>query len=154
MSTVARSDDGNVSLPEERGIPLNILRHDSETKDGKAVRFADPNIGQAMENANMKHAVKENDASTDYSRGDDSLETRASIKRLEFKRTRANSYRRSLQYIDDTPDSQAEEDIDAFSPQTVGKLVSGSVRIPEAKLKEREESRDDDKEEVSQVTKY
>ncbi|XP_069982407.1 adenosylhomocysteinase-like 1 [Penaeus vannamei] len=156
MSTVVRSDDGDVSQPEERGIPLNILRHDSEAKDGKAVRFADANIGQAMENANMKNAVKENegtrpfkenDASTDYSRGDDSLETRASIKRLEFKRTRANSYRRSLQYIDDTPDSQAEEDIDAFSPQTVGKLVSGSVRITEAKLKEREESRDDDKEE-------
>ena len=70
--------------------------------------------------------TRENEAKPDHLRGGFSnLEARASIKRLEFKHTSRN-YRRSLLYIDDTPDSLLDEDGSTFSPQSVGKLVGGS----------------------------
>ncbi|XP_069952826.1 adenosylhomocysteinase-like 1 isoform X1 [Cherax quadricarinatus] len=121
-----------------------------------AVKFTYDSFGQGMENLtrklvpgveeNVSHEdTRENVKASDV-RGDDSLEARAAIRRLEFKRSR--NYRRSLQFIDDTPDSQVDDDSGTFSPQTVGKLVSGSIsRSGEGKQSFREESRDDDKEE-------
>ncbi|KAK4299932.1 hypothetical protein Pmani_027830 [Petrolisthes manimaculis] len=98
-----------------------------------------PDDDDEEENATQKK-TRENAFEHTHFRGNhDLLEKRASIKRLEFKRSR--TYRRSLQFIDDTPDSQVDEDPTNLSPQSVGKLVSGAP-----KLKEKEDSREEERE--------
>ncbi|XP_042210337.1 uncharacterized protein LOC121858186 [Homarus americanus] len=154
-------------LLQEEGIEQVTDNHgkrlpENPTHD-KAVKFSYESFRQGMEtlvmknvpgieeeNGNNEEDVRENDDSQIIlRRGNDTLEARATIKRLEFKRSR--NYRRSLQFIDDTPDSQMDEDSGNFSPQTVGKLVSGSITrsLSEGKQKEkeREESKDEDKDE-------
>nr|XP_045590020.1 uncharacterized protein LOC123751999 [Procambarus clarkii] len=142
--------------------------------DGNSVRFTYSSFGQGMDNLTRKVApglkehvtdartrengntadtrengdaaeTRENEDIVRRVRSDDTLEARATIKRLEFKRSR--NYRRSLQFIDDTPDSQMDDDSGTFSPQTVGKLVSGSIhRSAESRRSYREDSKEDEKE--------
>ncbi|XP_071533627.1 adenosylhomocysteinase-like 1 isoform X2 [Panulirus ornatus] len=147
-------------LPGEE-LEVRSGSHGKGSKDRghheRTVRFIYETFDQGMEDLTMKNVpgveengnidgTRENAHASAFQRGNDSLEARASIKRLEFKRSR--NYRRSLQFIDDTPDSQIDEDFGNFSPQTVGKLVSGSIlRSTEGKQKDREDSREDEKEE-------
>ncbi|XP_071533628.1 adenosylhomocysteinase-like 1 isoform X3 [Panulirus ornatus] len=159
---MADHDDPQQS-PMSQGEELEVRSgsHGKGSKDRghheRTVRFIYETFDQGMEDLTMKNVpgveengnidgTRENAHASAFQRGNDSLEARASIKRLEFKRSR--NYRRSLQFIDDTPDSQIDEDFGNFSPQTVGKLVSGSIlRSTEGKQKDREDSREDEKEE-------
>ncbi|KAK8400613.1 hypothetical protein O3P69_002437 [Scylla paramamosain] len=101
----------------------------------KESKFCYHTFGVGMEHLPLRHeengaarATRENDPQREDLRGNfGNLEARASIKRLEFKHTRKN--RRSLLYIDDTPDSLLEEDASTFSPQSVGRLVGGSLLL-------------------------
>ena len=62
-------------------------------------------------------------------RGDSPMgETQAAARRQRYLRAHRRSFRYSLHYIDDTPDSQADNFSLVLSPSAVGRLVAGEAQ--------------------------
>ncbi|XP_045123246.1 adenosylhomocysteinase-like 1 isoform X1 [Portunus trituberculatus] len=110
---------------------------ESKERVRKESKFCYHTFGAGMDQFHLPMRHQENEAARGSTENESpredlrsnfgNLEARASIKRLEFKHTRKN--RRSLLYIDDTPDSLLDEDAPTFSPQSVGRLVGGSLLL-------------------------